>query len=240
MDTWDALDRQMQPWGARLRDDLGLSASQSDSLASTIASEVGPIEGSVKEGILRASPISVSSRLEELVAFQAWMDVARQVPHPAITRAQVITQNYVCFVYLKETWFEALRNAMPNDTATFRCCDFLLSEPVRRFRNAFAHGNWHYREDFSGLVFWARAKGSGKTEVRSEVSEAELNFWQMLSRCTAYASMVTLAPRTALVAEGRPLLSDEQKAELERPADEADASPEDGIPWEQIKAKHPH
>ena len=81
-------------------------------------------------------------------------------------------------------------------TATSLCCEFLLSEPLRRFRNAFAHGNWRYLQDFSGLEFWAHAKGTRTTEVRSEVLQLELDFWQTLSRCTAYASMLTLAETT--------------------------------------------
>lgn len=193
MYDWEVLDRQIQPWGTRLRDDLGVSVAQSGSLASCIAKEVGELEGSAKERILLASPIPVAFRLDELVAFQAWMDLAQQIPSPVIVRAQVITQNYVCFVYLKEAWFEALRRTVPVHTATFLCCDFLLSEPVRRFRNAFAHGNWRYLDDFSGLEFWARATGTGTKEVRSEVSQMELDFWQTLSRCTAYASMLTLS-----------------------------------------------
>ncbi len=125
------------------------------------------------------------------------MDIAHGIPHPAVTRAQVITQNYVCFVYLKESWFEALHQVMAAGTATALCCAFLLSAPLRRFRNAFAHGNWRYLQDFSGLEFWARAKGTASTETRTELLQLELDFWQTLSRCTAYASMLTLAETTA-------------------------------------------
>ena len=42
----------------------------------------------------------------------------------------------------------------------------------------------------------------------------------------------------SIAAENPPsLLSDAQRQELCRRADEADASPDDGIPWEQVKAE---
>jgi hypothetical protein len=47
--------------------------------------------------------------------------------------------------------------------------------------------------DYSGLVFWAR-KGDDPTQdpSRFEVSQNDLNFWQSLARCTAYAAFTTL------------------------------------------------
>lgn len=42
----------------------------------------------------------------------------------------------------------------------------------------------------------------------------------------------------SIAAEPAPsLLSEAQREELRRRADEADASPDDGIPWEQVKAE---
>lgn len=41
----------------------------------------------------------------------------------------------------------------------------------------------------------------------------------------------------SIAAEGQPLLSDAQRAELGRRADEDDANPGDVIPWDQVKAK---
>lgn len=192
MHNWLAIDRQLHPWGTRLCDDLGLSTSQAAELASCISREVASLAPSDQDRLRHMSPVPVSCRLDELTAFQAWMDAAHATPHPAITRAQVITQSYVCFIYLKESWFGALHQVMAADTATYLSCAFLLSEPIRRFRNAFAHGNWRYLQDFSGLEFWARASGTGTAEIRSEVSQLELNFWQALSRCTAYASTLAL------------------------------------------------
>ena len=42
----------------------------------------------------------------------------------------------------------------------------------------------------------------------------------------------------SIAAEPSPsLLTDSQREELRRRADEADANPDDGIPWEQVKAE---
>lgn len=40
----------------------------------------------------------------------------------------------------------------------------------------------------------------------------------------------SIAPEATLLTEG-------QRTELERRADEDDASPDDGVPWEQVKAQ---
>jgi len=47
--------------------------------------------------------------------------------------------------------------------------------------------------DYSGLVFWAK-KGADPNEPlsRFEVSQEDLNFWQTLSRCVAYAAYTSL------------------------------------------------
>jgi hypothetical protein len=72
---------------------------------------------------------------------------------------------------------------------TRKCCRFLTDNPIRAFRNALAHANWRYNEDFSGLRFWAR-KGSDPSEAlrEFEVSQLELGFWQALARCVAYVA----------------------------------------------------
>jgi len=135
-----------------------------------------------------ASPISPETRRQELRAFQAFMDECRgESIGPARTRAQVVYQCYVCFIYLGDAWFKVLRKQMPDGSATKRCCKFLTDNPVRAFRNAIAHGNWDYLKDFTGLEFWARKGDIGEEPLsRFEVSRDDLAFWQALARCVAY------------------------------------------------------
>ena len=95
---------------------------------------------------------------------------------------------------LGEALFKILAKSAPRDSLTRKCARFLTDNPVRAFRNAVAHGNWRYREDFAGLIFWAR-KGSDPTEElqQFEVLQHELDFWQTCARGVAYAAYLHLA-----------------------------------------------
>jgi len=185
----------MRQWSSRLRDDLRIGPPESNQLAKSIAREVAALPDEAKQRVREASPIPLKIRVEELVAFQGWMDLvhAAAKPHPVVVRAQVVYQNYICFVYLGESCFNILKEELPSGSTAKKCCKFLTDNPVRAFRNAVAHANWRYLPDFSGLEYWAR-KGAESTEsmVRFEVSQQDLLFWQALARCTAYASFLTL------------------------------------------------
>ncbi len=190
------IDEQMRNWSTRLRDDLKIAPPESDALASNIARDVESLSFEAKERVRNASLIPLGARLEELIAFQMWMDFLHaSSPHPAVTRAQVIGELYVCFVYLGEACFGVLRKELPNGSVAKKCCKFLTENPVRALRNAVAHSNWHYLPDFSGLEFWAK-KGPDPSEQPSRfvVLQEELSFWQALARCTAYASYLSLSP----------------------------------------------
>jgi hypothetical protein len=191
----EQLDQQMHQWSTRLRDDLRVGPPESNRLATTIAQEVAGLPDEAKQRVRDASPIPLKIRIEELVAFQGWMDLVHAIPqpHPVVVRAQVVYQNYICFVYLGESCFNALKKELPAGSAAKKCCKFLTDNPVRAFRNAVSHSNWQYLSDFSGLEYWAR-KGADPTEpmVRFEVSQQDLSFWQALARCTAYASFLSL------------------------------------------------
>jgi hypothetical protein len=132
--------------------------------------------------------------MEELIAFQGFMDHVRELgDSPVVVRAQVVYQNYICFVYLGESCFNVLKKELPSSSTAKKCCKFLTDNPVRAFRNAVAHANWRYLPDFSGLEFWAQ-KGAEPNEpmVHFEVSQNDLGFWQAVARATAYAAFLSL------------------------------------------------
>ncbi|MDT8302576.1 MAG: hypothetical protein RQ760_13915 [Sedimentisphaerales bacterium] len=138
--------------------------------------------------------IGIHSRLDELVGFQKWMDIVHSSQvHPAVIRAQIIAQNYICFVYLGDSLFKVLRKRIPNESVTKKCCKFLTDNPVRAFRNALAHGNWKYTGDFSGLIYWSK-KGDRKDEplTKWKVSKNQLGLWQAIARCTGYVVFTEL------------------------------------------------
>jgi hypothetical protein len=180
----------MRRYSPRLRDDLHIEAPASNHLATAIAEECEALQPDALAEIREQDGVGFHARLQELTAFQHFMDLAHSIlPHPSVVRAQVITQNYVCFVYLGESCFRILQRHMPSASTTRKCCRFLTDNPIRAFRNALAHANWRYNDDFTGLHFWAR-KGSDPNEPIAdfEVSQLELGFWQALARCLAYVA----------------------------------------------------
>ncbi|MGC2411843.1 MAG: hypothetical protein WA459_03975 [Stellaceae bacterium] len=192
--SYQALDRQLKRYSDRLKTVVRLEEHETGKVATLVAAEVRFLDPAARAQVLDASPVPLRDRLDELRAFQAWNDLAAGVArNPAVTRAQVIVQNYICFVYLGEACFRALRRVSKPGSVTRRCSKYLTDNPVRAFRNSIAHSNWTYAPDFSALVYWAK-KGAGDNEPMSEfsVSQSELNFWQMLSRGVAYAAYTTL------------------------------------------------
>jgi hypothetical protein len=192
--TWTQLDEQMAAWSTRLVSDVKVSDADSRKLAAIIASEVRFLPSAEKKAILDASPVRLGDRLQELQAFQGWMDIIPTfAPSPFVVRAQVITQNYISFVYLPEACFRILSKLSPSDSCTRKCTRFLSNGRVRRFRNAIAHANWSYRDDFNAIVYWARKSADPQDNLeRFEVAQEELSFWQSLSRCVAYAAFSNL------------------------------------------------
>lgn len=188
------LDKQLEVWSERLQKDVKIKPEDTSKIATTIAKEVRWLTIEQKNEIRSASPVNIEKRYEELIAFQAWMDIANNSKiHPAVIRAQVIVQNYICFVYLNESCFRVLKKYLPDGSVSKKCCNFLINNPIRAFRNAIAHSNWSYKDDFTGIQYWSR-KGSDPNEAlqKFEVNDEELRFWQSLARVVAYSSYENL------------------------------------------------
>lgn len=196
---WAYIDKQMQQYSPFLRDDLLISPIDSNSIATKISNEIHALEVKTVQELLKIDSVGIQNRIDELRAFQMWMDSVNfsiPKPDPAIVRAQVIAQNYICFIYLGESIFKELRKLMPNNSVTKKCCKFLTNNPIRAFRNSLAHANWKYKQDFSGIIFWAK-KGEQQDELITqwEVNQFQLAFWQALARCTGYIVFTELQNR---------------------------------------------
>jgi hypothetical protein len=178
----------MSAYTEDLRNGVKLSDEICGKLATAISADVRFLSGEIKDKIRNASPVPIKNRLEELKAFQGWMEFSNDIKSPFITRARVVAQNYICFVYLSEACFAVLRKHAPLQSTVRKCSVFLTDNPIRAFRNAIAHSNWQYNEDCTSLLYWAR-QGENPDEPLSqfEVDNQTLRFWQSLSRCTAYA-----------------------------------------------------
>ena len=184
------LDAQLKTFKDELVELVGLTSDEATKVATLCAADVRFLASDVKDEIRTASLVPIQARFDELTAFQAWSEIAgSSAPHPAVVRAQVVVQNYMCFVYLKDACFTVLAAHAASNSVASRCAKFLSTGLVRDFRNAFSHANWCYNQDFSGLECWVLADARNKAgAVRHfEVSQSQLNFWQALSRGVAYA-----------------------------------------------------
>lgn len=191
----EQLDIQLSKYKQYLKNDLGIPDYYDTKVGSTIEIELKNLTQSQKEEIIAHSPVELTKRYDELVAFQRMMDFVRNnnIKEPGLIRSQVITQNYICFVYLKDSYFKALQDKTDQDTVIHRCCKFLTSDRIRKFRNSIAHGTWSYKSDFSGIEYWDYINGKKENGYEKfEISQEELSFWQTLSRTVAYSSIETI------------------------------------------------
>src|SRR3970040_85831 len=96
---WDHIDNQMKAYRTKLMDDLGLDSIASNNLATAISLEIDNLSQSQMEEVKNTfTPIPIELVFEEINAFQQWMDLSTKIKGPLVTRAQVIVQNYICFL----------------------------------------------------------------------------------------------------------------------------------------------
>lgn len=195
--SWTKLDNIMRRFSPRLRDDLGLTPAASNCLASTIAADVQSLPPEVLRSIRAEDVIGLQRRVDELVAFEGFMDFAAQVQAtsgkiPSLTRAQVTCQLYTVFVYLGEACFSRLRKSAVTGSPLKKCCAYLTDYPIRGLRNAVAHSSWRYADDFSGIMFYYFEDEPKTKRKEYTVTQMELDFWDKLARVTAYAAFQTI------------------------------------------------
>jgi hypothetical protein len=105
----------------------------------------------------------------------------------------VVCQLYVVFVYLGGACFLRLRKAATTGSTLKKCCVYLTDNPVRGLRNAVAHSNWRYTDDFSGILFHYFEDEQRTKWKEYTVTQLELDFWDKLARVTAYAAFQTIS-----------------------------------------------
>jgi hypothetical protein len=83
--TWKQLDEQMAAYSSQLISDVKIPDEDSRKLATIIASEVRFLTAASKAEIIASSPVRLTDRLQELLAFQGWMDIVRRsAPSPFV------------------------------------------------------------------------------------------------------------------------------------------------------------
>jgi hypothetical protein len=184
------LDAKLANFATKLRDDLQIAPPASNALATTIRSDIASLNAGNMPNLAANNPLSLKDRYGELQQFLVWHEQRANDPN---IYGGLLSLNYMCFVYLKDSFFEVLRDQLPNNSAAYKCCIFLTHNPIRAFRNALAHGNWRLTLDRSGIDFWDRAKGDrNKPLLRFRINQNDLHFAQYLAIATAYASMLVL------------------------------------------------
>lgn len=194
----ETLDIQLKEFETFLKNEIGITDEFVLKIATTIKSEIQDLSITEIENIMSHSPINLNNRFDELICFQRMMDFVRvnKIKEPGIIRSQLITQNYICFVYLKDSYFKAIQKEAGSNTIIHRCCNFLTSAHIRKFRNAIAHGNWSLKADGSGLEYWDYKNGRRNNGFNKfEVGQIELNFWQTFSRVVAYSTIETITEK---------------------------------------------
>jgi len=188
------LDLQLLEYKSELVDLVGIETDFVEMVATKISSEIKSLNIERLNELKNSSPVDLNDRYEELISFQSMMDFFNsQKLAPQMVRAQILAQNYICFVYLKDNYFRALENILPFNSVGQRCFKYLLSSDVKNLRNAIAHGNWSYSTDFNGLNYWyTRKNGNENYYQKYFVTEKMYDFWQRLSRVVAYSSMLTI------------------------------------------------
>ena len=162
------------------------------SLATQIHAEVAGLDAASLNRLRLAIRVPPDRYRDELDAFQAWMDLAhRNRQNPFVVRAQVITELYVAFVWLRDSVMKQAAKSVPEDSALFIVEHFLRTGNRRLLRNAIAHGTWCYLPDFGGLEYWAEPS-AGRPHQRFEIRQDELHAWQLLSRGVAIAVVLAL------------------------------------------------
>ena len=164
-----------------------IPAAAIGSIPSTIYAEVRSLDESTHSRIRHDIAIPPEAYLEEMSAFQSWMDLARDArSNPVIVRAQIMTQLYVAFLWLRDSLMTPVGSALPG-TTTAAIVQFLCTDDRRRLRNSVAHGRWRYLPDFSGLECW-----DGRPPTMFTITSADLGAWQLVSRASTTAVLLAL------------------------------------------------
>ena len=194
------LDRAMAPYAAELQAELGLASAQAARFATTLVRELQALPNHSRIPVAEQlnQPVPIRDRLLELSAFEQVMSNTPSISMiPALVRAQVITQNYICFVYLRDSLFLVLRPITPDGSTLSRAIDKLTCPRVCALRNAIAHGNWRYNTDHTAIEYWSETRFNSGIFTQHSANQRSLGFWQALARCTAHCALIVLQPYAA-------------------------------------------
>ncbi len=157
------LDKQLA--GALVgADSPSVPAALRGSLASSMHREIASLDDVMANQLRQALLVPPERYVEELSAFQAWMGIAHaNSGNPVIVRAQVMTELYVAFVWLRDSVLAPAREAVGDGTVLGAVEQFLRTGDRRMLRNAAAHGRWCTSLTSAGLSAGRSRRGVAPT-----------------------------------------------------------------------------
>ncbi|WP_100792367.1 hypothetical protein [Leptospira brenneri] len=196
MKNFEKLDLQMKAYQQELVENVFLNYQQTIKIATNLGIDFTNSKERILREINENDKISFNDRYNEFLSFQGMMDIFNSnksiLKNPEIVRMQVIAQNYISFTYFNEIIYHSVEKFMQNDSVAKKCINFITTGRVRLFRNAFSHGNWKYKSDYSGLIFYARENKHDTSLKEFHLEDFELGFWQSLSRTINYTLLETI------------------------------------------------
>ena len=101
------LDRQLAQFSDQLVACASLNTEEARKVGTLIAAETRFLEPTARSSIFAASPVPLQERINELSALQTFMETATRIRNdPSVTRAHMVVQNYISFVYWARHAFE--------------------------------------------------------------------------------------------------------------------------------------
>lgn len=171
----EILDMYMQDYEQELAGELKLTQNQLEKFARTIEGDIKQLDEQQRVEIIEAlKPLSLKDIESQFWTFEGMKMIASFIEgmqnqcggdqaSAIFASAQLNLENYFCFVFLRESLFEALRDKLKvsyNSSALFKAARFLLKDEVRILRNAFSHATWTVETSngANSLKYWDNGK----------------------------------------------------------------------------------
>ncbi len=178
----------------RLIAEIGIPIQKTKSISTEIAIEVIEIKKILLDVLNNMYVVNINYRMNELYALDKVLyDKELILKNKNLYRILLNYQNYILFVYLKDTLFDVLKEVTNPNSITKKIAKYLTDGKVRYFRNSIAHGNYKLLDDSSGMEYWAEKDSKKQLPLSHfQVTIDELQFWIDLSKTLAITTYLTL------------------------------------------------
>jgi hypothetical protein len=168
---------------------LKIAEAKQSQLCSAMYEEALMLDEPTRDNIKKAiQPVMLADIKQQLMAYNGLSMMSVSMGEPAtafISLAQISFDNFITFLYLRSSLFEAISKATRTDSCLRRTANYLKSgdHNLSDFRNGLAHGDWRIDPSTTPPSFeiWDEHRKS----IR--ISGDKWDFWRLLARSTAVA-----------------------------------------------------